>query len=1446
MVFFNLFNRKKARFHAPKGAQKTTTRGRVGLKVERLEDRLTPSGVTPSVVKLTTTTQALIASSFFDSAVYEFDGGTGALLKTLVAPNSQSTLSGPSGMTVGPDGNLYFASENNSSIVEYNFSTGSLSTFISSTQLAAAAAASDPSGLAFGPDGNLYVSLNGGQQAFSGGTVVRFSITSSGSQLSYNGTSTTVATGFTQPTEMVFGADNGDTNNLYVSDAGDGLPGTGTVDKITDAVGVSPTMSVFIAAETGGLIYPTGLNWGTNGLLYVTDLGNSLGGSSVGQVLEFNTNGTFNQVFTQGNNLLYQFPSDAQFLANGTLVTADLGGSYPINFPGVGTEEGGVGTSGAIDQFNANGTFDQVFSSSTFPNNPTTGVTNFSPSQLALGTFAPSGSTVPLAQGTVKVAYNQTITATGNGSTTLTVSNIQNAIAGLTIPSSGTNTLHITGLPTSAGTETFTVTATDSASDTSTVTYFVTVNPAPNPAITLSPAPLRGDTVNTAYDQTITASGGTGTVMLAVTNIQHAIPGLTIPSSGPGFLNITGTPTATGTETFTVTATDTLGATATTAYSITVDGAAITLSNIPADTVGVAYNQSITASGGTGTITLTVSNIQNPIPGLTIPASGTGSLHITGTPTAAGTETFTVTATDSAGDTTTATYSTATTINFASGSAVHLVGGADDEYTSYTQSGFVVTPDIAVDGPGAHFHMDSTGLYTHVHDDELGGPGVTLLQRSDGGAYILTSLEVPQLTNGGSLTFADSAGDSMTVTATGNYTFNWGPITWLSVTPNNLLDSASSRGYVNDIVVSSLSNYALTIDPAVTFTPSPLPAGTVNTAYAQTIAVYGGTGLINLAVSNVQNAIAGLVVQASGTGNLSVSGTPTAKGTETFKVTGTDALGQISTTTYSITVDPSATPITLSNIPGDTVGVPYNQSITASGGTGTITLTVTNIQNAIPGLNVPANGTGSLNITGTPTAAGTETFTVTATDSAGDTTTATYSTATTINFDSGSAVHLVGGDPDEYTSYTQGGFVVTPDVAVDGAGAHFHMNSTGLYTHIHDDEPGGPGVVMLQRTDSGPFILDTLVVPQLSSGGSLTFADSVGDTMTVTTTGTYTFDWGPITSFTITPNNLLDSLGQMGYVDDIVVNSLSNFALTAAPAITLSSSPLPNATINTAYNQTIAVNGGTGLINLAVSNVQNAIPGLTVPSSATGALVITGTPTASGTETFKVTATDAVGAQTTTTYSVTVNVYEIEVYLPTQPTPPSPAGLSANTLYVAGLYRDLLGRQGAPSELQIWVNQLQAGATRTQVAQGIMHSTEYLSTEVEGYYETFLGRAGDSGGVAGWVSDLQAGATEQQVILGFLTSTEFINAHNNSTAYVGALYNLVLGRNGSTGDINGWTTLIANKTMTEAQVAQFFLNCNEAETDVVNAFYESMLAQSCRPRRAGGVAQRPADGRHFG
>ena len=66
-----------------------------------------------------------------------------------------------------------------------------------------------------------------------------------------------------------------------------------------------------------------------------------------------------------------------------------------------------TGTSGSISEFYLNGTFNQVLTATAFPADAVTGVTNFSPSQLAFRWR------IALAQDIINVAYDQTITANG-------------------------------------------------------------------------------------------------------------------------------------------------------------------------------------------------------------------------------------------------------------------------------------------------------------------------------------------------------------------------------------------------------------------------------------------------------------------------------------------------------------------------------------------------------------------------------------------------------------------------------------------------------------------------------------------------------------------------------------------------------------------------------------------------------------------------------------------------------------------------------------------------------------------------------------------------------------------------------------------------------------------------------------------------------------------------
>ena len=113
--------------------------------------------------------------------------------------------------------------------------------------------------------------------------------------------------------------------------------------------------------------------------------------------------------------------------------------------------------------------------------------------------------------------------------------------------------------------------------------------------ITVGPSSLPGGTVGSAYNQTITQSGATGSPTYTVSS--GSLPaGLTLnPTTGA----ITGTPTTTGTSNFTITVTGGNGCTGSQSYSVTITCPTVTVSpaTIPTMVVGTAVNQTYTQTG---------------------------------------------------------------------------------------------------------------------------------------------------------------------------------------------------------------------------------------------------------------------------------------------------------------------------------------------------------------------------------------------------------------------------------------------------------------------------------------------------------------------------------------------------------------------------------------------------------------------------------------------------------------------------------------------------------------------------------------------------------------------------------------------------------------------------------------------------------------------------------
>jgi hypothetical protein len=229
-------------------------------------------------------------------------------------------------------------------------------------------------------------------------------------------------------------------------------------------------------------------------------------------------------------------------------------------------------------------------------------------------------TTASLPGGQVKVLYSQRLAATGGtGSYTWSV-------AGGSLPT-GLNLVAdtIKGTPTASGTFNFTVQA---SSGGSTDTQALSIVVADSVAITTTSLP--GGIVKVAYNQHLAATGGTGSFTWSQT-AGNLPGGLSLAGD-----SISGTPTTPGTFNFTVQAASG-GGTDTQALSIVVaDSVTVTTTTLPSGVATQPYSQRLTATGGTGAYTWSVTSGSLPA-GLNLVAD-----TITGTPTTAGISAFTV------------------------------------------------------------------------------------------------------------------------------------------------------------------------------------------------------------------------------------------------------------------------------------------------------------------------------------------------------------------------------------------------------------------------------------------------------------------------------------------------------------------------------------------------------------------------------------------------------------------------------------------------------------------------------------------------------------------------------------------------------------------------------------------------------------------------------------
>jgi hypothetical protein len=243
--------------------------------------------------------------------------------------------------------------------------------------------------------------------------------------------------------------------------------------------------------------------------------------------------------------------------------------------------------------------------------------------------------TAGLPGGTVGTAYSAAVVASG-GVPPYTWALASGPLpSGLVLSASGA----ISGTPTGSGTYSFTVQATDSAGTKASHAYSVTIAGVPTSSLSITTTSLPNDTVGTAYNATLTATGGTSPYTWSLAS--GALPsGLALSASGI----ISSIPTASGSYTFTVQVNDSVSHSASKSYTVSIASLLnVTSTSLPNGAAGTAYAATLSAAGGTPPYSWSVATGSLPT-GLVLNASGA----LSGTPTTSGVSIFTVQATDAA------------------------------------------------------------------------------------------------------------------------------------------------------------------------------------------------------------------------------------------------------------------------------------------------------------------------------------------------------------------------------------------------------------------------------------------------------------------------------------------------------------------------------------------------------------------------------------------------------------------------------------------------------------------------------------------------------------------------------------------------------------------------------------------------------------------------------
>ncbi|WP_448786536.1 putative Ig domain-containing protein [Brucella intermedia] len=833
---------------------------------------------------------------------------------------------------------------------------------------------------------------------------------------------------------------------------------------------------------------------------------------------------------------------------------------------------------------------------------------------------------------------------------------------GMELVKSSDTIAHLQGTPTEAGSFSVTITATDNKGYVTPKPYTLVI--VEKPTITITPASLPSGKVGVAYDQTLSASGGTAPYSFKV-GAGSLPPGLSLGPDG----KLKGTPTEEGTYAVWLGATDADGYGGVVGeengwreYQIKIEASPISITPnvLSAGKQGQRYiTQSIFAEGGTEPYSWNASGLPN---GMELVKSSDTIAHLQGTPTEAGSFSVTITATDNKGYVTSKPY----TLVIAEKPAIDIApaslpsGKVGLAYAEQT---------LSASGGTAPYDFDVTGLpdgLTFAAGKIAGtpteaGPFTVTITATDNEGYVTSKPYTLVIAEKPAIDIAPASLPSgkvglayaeQTLSASGGtapYDFDvTGLPDGLTFAAGKIAGTPTEAGPFT-VTITATDNesyvtskpYTLVIaeKPAIDIAPASLPSGKVGLAYAeQTLSASGGTAPYDFDVTGLPD---GLTFAAG-----KIAGTPTEAGPFTVTITATDNEGYVTSKPYTLVIaEKPAIDIAPASLPSGKVGLAYaEQTLSASGGTAPYDFDVTGLPD---GLTFAAG-----KIAGTPTEAGPFTVTITATDNESYVTSKPY----TLVIAEKPAIDIA---PASLPSGKVGLAYAEQTLSASGGTAPYDFDVTGLPDGLTfaagkiagTPTEAGPFTVTITATDNESYVTSkpyTLVIaekpaidiaPASLPSGKVGLAYAEQTLSASGGTAPYDFD------VTGLPDGLTFAAGKIAGTpteagpftvtitatdnESYVTSKPYTLVIAEKPAIDIAPASLPSGKVGLAYaEQTLSASGGTAPYDFDVTGLPD---GLTFAAGK-----IAGTPTEAGPFTVTITATDNESYVTSKPYTLVI------------------------------------------------------------------------------------------------------------------------------------------------------------------------------------------------------------------